>query len=330
MTELVIVLTDLYLAGPPAAPASLRLPGLERVARFGTRTVLPAGWRPWLATRLGVPAAADAAPAVIAGAALASAPAGAWIATPVHLSASLSQVHLDPRGLLRLGAVMQARLVDSFARTFAGSGCTLHALPCGEFLLGAPAIPVVPREDPERCLGAEVGATLPQGAQASGLRRLASEIEMWLHGLAPGGGAAAPNALWLWGASGAPVRPAAGATLAQWQAYGADAFVDGLWHLHGQRARELAPDFGALGGAPGGGVVLVLRVAQELQASMSGHFLEALAALDARFIAPAVAALGRGALRSLTVLANDRCLQLQPGASRRFWRRGRTGPEALR
>ncbi|MBS0377680.1 MAG: hypothetical protein JSS29_04275 [Proteobacteria bacterium] len=330
MTELVIVLTDLYLAEPAAAPAPLRLPGLERVARLGTRTVLPTSWRAWLAARLDVPAAAEAAPAVIAGAALPSAPAGAWIATPVRLTASLSQVHLDPRGLLRLDPGAQARLVESFARTFSGSGCTLHALPCGEFLLGAPALPVVPREDPERCLGAEVGAALPQGAEASGLRRLASEIEMWLHGLAPGGAAGAPNALWLWGASGAPARPAPGATLAQWQAYGADAFVDGLWHLHGQRAGALPRDFGALGGAVGGSAVLMLRVAQELQASMSGHFLEALAALDARFIEPAVAALGRGALRSLTVLANDRCLQLHPGASWRFWRRGRTGSEALR
>ncbi len=329
MTALVIVLTDLYLAAQAIAPQSQSLPGLERVARFGARQVVP-GWRPWLAARLAVPAAAEAAPAVVAAAALEAPAAGAWIATPVHLSASLSQVHLDPRGLLRLTAQAQASLVGSFVRTFEGSGYALRALPCGEFLLTAPSLPVVASEDPERCLGAEISAALPTGPAAAGVRRLAAEIEMWLHGLAPAGDVRAPNALWLWGAAGKAELPVPGGRLAQWQAYGADAFVDGLWHLDGRRAQELPRDFGALApAAAGGGTVLMLRVAQELQASMSGHFLEALAALDARFVVPALQALERGSVGSLTVLANDRCFELRRGASWRFWRRGAAGIQAL-
>jgi hypothetical protein len=47
--ELVIVIQDLYLPEAPAAGVPLALPGLEFVARFGTRVSLAHGWRAWLA-----------------------------------------------------------------------------------------------------------------------------------------------------------------------------------------------------------------------------------------------------------------------------------------
>jgi len=49
----------LYLPEEGSADA-LALPGLERIARFGTKSVLAAGWRPWLARRVGCESLAEA------------------------------------------------------------------------------------------------------------------------------------------------------------------------------------------------------------------------------------------------------------------------------
>jgi hypothetical protein len=56
---------------------------------------------------------------------------------------------------------------------------------------------------------------------------------------------------------------------------------------------------------------------------------EALAALDARWLAPAVAAVARGAVRSLSVLANDRCLSYLRRDEFKLWRHARRGLAGL-
>jgi hypothetical protein len=80
--ELVIVISDLYLAedpsgrspglvqgqleSPSGAPGKGVFPGIEHIARFGARTALEDGWRSWLARWLGRGDLANVAPAVIA------------------------------------------------------------------------------------------------------------------------------------------------------------------------------------------------------------------------------------------------------------------------
>src|SRR6185369_8451728 len=129
--ELVIVLTDLYHAGDgeQAADAAghMRLPGIEHAGRFGARTALAGGWRDWLAGAVGRDDLAGVAPARIAAAVLPARQGGtSWIAT---------RVHLDHRGLLRLGETQRAALAASFAAEFGASGLTLAPLESGEFLL---------------------------------------------------------------------------------------------------------------------------------------------------------------------------------------------------
>ncbi len=114
-----------------------------------------------------------------------------------------------------------------------------------------------------------------------------------------------------------------------WRAFGADAYLDGLMRLEGARCEPLPPALAALEVDAGADVVLALRVAEELQTAMPVSFIEGVARLDERFIAPAVAALRAGGLKRLTLLANDRVLTLGPRSALRFWRRARTPLQAF-
>lgn len=332
-----MIITDVYLApestGAPSAERA-RLPGIEYAARFGQRAVLVHGWRDWLARYLGREDLAALAPARVAAALLAPGAGSDWIASPLRLSAALTRVHLDHRGLLRLTAEELTARAMSFGRTFAGSGLTLHPLPSGQFLLRAAGIAPVASLEPARFAGGEVPALRSAGLQAAALRRTTSEIEMWLHaeGLveaSTGAGGLSANSLWLWGASGTDgdlarrhaAQPALG--------FGADPYLDGLWYLEGA---QCAPVPGSLGTALGAGArrtVLTLSVATELQESMSSTFTEALARLDARFITPALAALHQGTLAGVTLIANDVALSVRRGSGLKLWRRPRAGLSSL-
>jgi hypothetical protein len=337
--ELVIVLTDLYLpAAQVEVPAGAQavLPGIEHAGRYGERVALTEGWRTWLARRLGRDDLAALAPARIAATVLPATSEAQWLATPVHLSAGLSRVHLDHRGLLRLSAAEQASLTRAFANAFVGSGFSLAGLPCGEFVLQAPGIPPVPTTEPARCAGGEIAAALPHGVEAAALRRVAAEIEMWLHGEETNAvrtrlGRLSVNALWLWGGAAASPAPVPRALLPAPLGFGSDAYLDGLWHLHGGSCRPLPQELaGVLAPAVGACTVLALSVAAELQQSLHASFAQALGALDERFIAPALAALGDGALASVTLVGNDTALTVRRRSALRIWRRGRPGLASLR
>jgi hypothetical protein len=58
---------------------------------------------------------------------------------------------------------------------------------------------------------------------------------------------------------------------------------------------------------------------------MSSTFLEALRALDERFIGPALTQLRRGDLERVTLIANDSALQVHRRSALKLWRRARAG-----
>ena len=114
--EIVIVLTDLYHASGGRARLRMRrrargcpasntraasVPARRLPAAGATGSPPPSGATIWWASRRRAIAAA-VLPVEQGGT--------SWIATPVHLSAGLSQVHLDHRGLLRLGEAQRAAL----------------------------------------------------------------------------------------------------------------------------------------------------------------------------------------------------------------------------
>jgi hypothetical protein len=358
--EIVIVIRDLYLepeltarpeaaavapdvaalaavSGAGASPGA-SAPGLEHLARFGHKASLPEGWRAWAAHWLRLPQYARAAPASVAAAALADAPSDRafWLATPVHLIAGLASIHFDRRSVLRLSDAELEALAAGFRDTFRGSGFDLHPLAGGELLLSGPAISAAATTtEPALIALIPVAEALPAGEGAPVLRRLGSEIEMWLHDhpvneARARRGASPVATLWIWGGGAPAISPPAAARAIADAAFGSDAYLQGLWRLAGGEARPMPVDWPVVHGEPHAQRALgVVEVAELLQANASWRLADAVAEIDRRLISPALAALHRGELQQLVLLANDRALKLRAADRWRLWRRKRTGLEGL-
>src|SRR5580658_1244639 len=136
MSEVAIILSDLYLDRDSAVPRAA-LPALARIARYAGVSPLSGDWRGWLAAWLGradLAATCNATPAVIAAAALppttlTATTGSVWLATPLHLVAGLTSVHLDYRGLLRVDDATLEQLRTDFDAAFAERGFALQRLP---------------------------------------------------------------------------------------------------------------------------------------------------------------------------------------------------------
>jgi hypothetical protein len=362
--EVVIVLSDLYLSQEPPErwlPDGIALPGLTHAARFAKRATLKGGWRPWLARWLGRDelAAATVAAATVgataaapnasdptASAQTASAPTTStvpvpeftvWMATPVHLVAGLTSLHLDRRSILRLPSAELTTLAAEFQRVFHDSGFRLQPLDTGGFLLFGPPVPLADTLEPARSMGENVADGMRGGTGATALRRLGAEIEMWLHDHAVNDarksrGQPPVTGLWLWG--GGPVPPvsddraatrAAGAI-----AFGSDAYLQGLWAGNGANVLPLPPQLAGIFSYPQAQrAVLVIEVGDMLHANPRWTFFDAIAQIDTRFMAPAVAALRRGDVGRLVLLANDRELTVRARDRFKFWRRALPGLSGL-
>jgi hypothetical protein len=353
--EAVIVIADLYLSGQPPDPAPSppgSAPGLEHMGRFGERERLAGGWRAWLVRWLGREDLADVSVAGIAAASLApdaaanpgvagqrDAPAApvSWMATPVELTAGLTRLHLDRRGIVRLPPGELAELAESFQRAFGGAGLRLQPLSDGNLLLTAPGIAPVGTAEPARYAGGVV--SVPQGPAAAALLRLTAEIEMWLHTeplneARRRRGAAPVTGLWLWGAAGrgsaAACRDGGAATPRAPLAYGSDAFVSGLWHLNGGAAAPLPePAASVFTDSRAERALLVVNVAAELPEAPAWSLGDALAALDGRLVRPALQALEEGRLAHLALVANDTRVRIGRYSALRRWRRRRPGLDAF-
>jgi hypothetical protein len=243
------------------------------------------------------------------------------------------------RSVLRLRDEELKALAVSFRDVFRGSGFDLHPLVGGELLLSGAAI-TAPATTTEPALIPliRVAEALPAGEGAPVLRRLGAEIEMWLHGhpvneARARGGALPVATLWVWGGGAPALSPPAASREIPDAAFGSDAYVRGLWRLAGGEARPMPVDWAAMIGEPRAQRALgVVEVAELLHANASWGLAEAVAEIDRRLISPALAALHRGELHRLVLLANDRVLTLRALDRWRLWRRTRkvrTGLEGL-
>ena len=356
MSEVAIILSDLYLAAngrggvddrDSAVPKDA-LPALARIARFAGVSPLPGDWRGWLAAWLGrgdVSATCDASPAVIAAAAPGAAgPAPAsgsvWLATPLHLIAGLTSVHLDYRGLLQLNAATLTALCEDFDQVFAERGFSLHRLGGSGLIATGPVFAQLPlTKDPARLLGGGIAGSTVQGPGAAQLLMLGAEIEMWLHAHPLNAVRArqrqAPlTTLWLWGggkpldpARALPPTPALHPQATFMTVFGADPLLAGLCALSGARLRPPVMSAHELlnsGAARTAAVIELFHTDKPQPATL----LDLLQHLDEMVLAPVITALKDGVIRQLTLVANDRCSVLTARDGLRFWRRSR-GPWAV-
>jgi hypothetical protein len=228
--------------------------------------------------------------------------AWACIATPVHLSAGMRSVTMAADGILNLAPGEAAALSADFNRVFGGAGVRLSV--GREALLSCSfddRIEAVTR-DPAEVAGNDVFAFQPSGPDGARLRRLMSEMEMWLFDHPVNHARAAQErqpvtGLWLWGGgpAGEALPPVRG-----WCA-GQDPFFAAFGSEH---------EFPR---ATGGGVVVCA------EQPGSNEWRE----VERRWLVPAVAALGAGRLKRLDLSAADRCFSVGKGPSLRFWRRPR-------
>jgi len=325
--ELVLILSDFFLRDteapdPTCASGVLpRLPALEAILAEAHREQRVGGWRRSAAQRFGEPGLAALAPAAVGALAWLGAPPEpqrrVWFATPVHYFAGLDSLRLHPSGLLPLSSEQRVLLATDFERVFADSPWHLHAGSGRELLLSGPLLDA-DGEDPARFLGADPSGGLPRGAQAATLRRLAVEMEMWLHEHPLNQERLARrelpvNGLWLWGA-----RPFAAASepsvsahpprlgLASARLFGHDSYLEALWELSGRGASLPVParfeDMAVENDASSESQVQVV-----LHPLQDPHGLNAaLQGLEERWLVPALAALRARELQSLELLVGDR------------------------
>jgi hypothetical protein len=320
MRRLTLILSDLYLPEEAvrggAFPSALDLPHLDWLLRFAGQAHHVGDWRRWLCGELGAShlAGLSVAQACAIGRWSAADASRAWLATPVHLEARLDHVRLADRGLLRLGAEEREDWMLDFARSF-GPEYALHDAGERSFLLSGAAEVRAASVDPARLLDADIGRALPSGPSGGELRRLGTEIEMWLHGAAPNlarerARERRVSALWLWGGGVADpvVPPAAPPPIEGIHLYGGDPFLSALGFTVLASPAWATLDRGA--------THCVIELSP-----MSGPKSESLANLESLWFAPARDALRDGSLEALDLVANDRCFRIASRPSWRLWRR---------
>ncbi|MCU0761195.1 MAG: hypothetical protein MUF07_18620 [Steroidobacteraceae bacterium] len=344
MREFLLVVPDLPPAG--ASPGS----GLEgRPAaglRFGPARPLVSGWRGAVARWLGRPELeASTVAAVVAGGASGAAPGanagdarGAWLATPLHFVAGLETVHLPRDGILALAPQERESLAADFGRSLGGDRLALAPAGREAFVLRGLEVDVARTVDPVDCLGSDLVNVQPAGPGAVPLRRLMSEIEMWLHehpvnGWRVARGARPVRALWIWGggawAQASPASPggsvgvpaAAVPTRVAPCVYADDAWTRAAAQLGGARLAAEGCWPGREDFARDADVLVVAR--------FHGEDVPDAAAFEARYLEPALAALRSGALGRLTVIGAGRSVAAAAADRYRLWRPRRDWLSAL-
>jgi len=279
-----------------------RSPWFERLLLHADPAVRTPGWR---GEAFQVIAPGTPLPPV-AGAALAAAGGapGEWscIASPVHCVAGMTAVTLPRNGCLTLEPEEAGALAFGFNRTFTGAGPRL--------IVGRGAVMIctfaqaleVETHDPQAVAGGDVFGFQPVGRDAPRMRRLMSEMEMWLfeHEINRARGAAGRlpiTGLWLWGQGAVPAAPP---MLTGWTAG-----RDSLFAAFGDAAEFPSP------------AVAGVLVSEDTPGS------DAWPEVERRWLAPAAAALRAGRLRRLEFCAGDLRVRVSRGPHFRIWRRPR-------
>jgi hypothetical protein len=309
--------------GPDTAAGEVthRAPVAEWMAARGRMLRTPVSdWRAWLLDGPGMhgellqrfPAGPCTRAAILGGR-----PAGTWAcARPVHLLTAIDHLRLSP-ARVSLEAGERAALLGDLNRHLQGRGFEFHDSCDGDWCLECETPVECTSVEPAAAAGRNVRDLMPGGRDGARLRSLMNEIQMLLHDhpvniARTGRGLSAVNSLWLWGfgrLEGEPVTslPAL---------FTDDAWLAGLWRLHGSTSRRIADFESSVTGAV---TESLLGWAEPGDRGAP----EAFAWADAHCLAPARDALGRGDAHEVAVLLGDRVLATDRGARFRFWRRVR-------
>ncbi len=256
-------------------------------------------------------------------------PAGTWAcARAVHLATAIEHLRLAAEDV-DMQAGESAALVEDINRHLEGRGFTLHVQPhAADWMLECPGSIECSSVEPGLAAGRSVRDLMPAGRDGARIRSLVNEIQMLLHehpvNLARAArGRPAINTMWPWGFGRfEEMDDVSLPTL-----YTDDAWLSGVWGLHGARARPL-DEFAGQVDADGHAVLVAGSRPPQVgvPADASGG---ALAWAERTCLAPALAALCSGAVGGVDVLLGGRACAVGRGARLRFWRRSKPLAEAL-
>jgi hypothetical protein len=225
-----------------------------------------------------------------------------FVATPVHYVAEMSNVRLAADGILSLRQSEAEALAADFNRVWNDAGFRLIAGGSADLFCIVDRTVSVQTRDPEDVLDRHIENELPKGADAPRLRRLMSEIEMWLFEHAVNrariaAGVPGVNGLWLWG--GGPALTSL-PSVDGWTA-GDDLFF---------KAFAARPDM------PRDAVSAVVVIAAQ-------PGTDEWSAAESKWLDRSLADLRAGRIARLGLSAGNRCFNISARWRLRFWRRPR-------
>jgi hypothetical protein len=245
----------------------------------------------------------------------------AWVAvaTPVHLVAGMNAVSLPEDGILELERAQAEELARDFNRLFADADVRLVPARGGVLLWLFDVALRVDCTPPDEMLGEDIGPHLPRGPDGARLRRLMSEVEMWLfeHPVNAGRRAQsrpAVSGLWPWG--GGPPIAKGTSSITGWAA--GDAALGAVLE------RESAYAGAARSGAARSGAARSGVVAMRGRPG-TPDWAEA----EERWLRPVLADLEAHRLERIEISAGRRRVQVNARGLKRFWRRTRPWWEVL-
>jgi hypothetical protein len=303
-----------------------RMPAGEWLVARGDSGRRDAGpWREWLLVDLeagGEPLRHCPAGPCVRALHTAAVPEGTWgCARPVHLLTAIDHLQLAG-GRIVIDAAESARLIGDINGHLEGSGLRLHGSGAsGDWQLECSQPLECTSVEPEDAFGRNLRDLMPGGRDGARVRSLMNEIQMLLHEhpvntARTGRGLPVINSIWLWGIGS--VGKVSRSRLPP--LYTDDAWLAGLWRVHGAAAQSLN-EFAAAGVA--GMEALVAG------ASMPGSDPAAsLSIVESACFAPARDRLLQRAVAGISLLLGDRTVAVDGRARYRIWRRRRSLSEA--
>jgi len=307
----------------------VRLPATEwLVARGRAQPSEVTGWRAWLLAGAGLgdhvlerfPAGPCAS---VTGHGQPA--AGTWArAEPAHLLTALDHLQLAAPVPLPLEAAESVELLATMNDHLAGTGFKLRATEDGGWLCACPAGLDCATVEPALAVGHNLREWLPTGRDASRVRSLVNELQMLLHEhpvneRRAARGLPAVNSVWLWGVGDAGTSAAA----AEGVLVTDDAWLAGLWRLHGGRVRSR-----------GEFAEVLAEESADVRVGFGPMIAGAAAAdvlrsIEEQVLAPARTALAATRASCVLLHAGRLSFDVTPGARWAFWRRPRPLAEVL-
>lgn len=313
---------------PLAAALSQPPPGLAALSRYGEVAASPEREAAnWLCRAFGVEQQQDvpAAPYALLGDG--GTPGGGyWLrADPVTVRLMRNRLVLFANVEDALSAGEAAQFIEALNRHFAAEGLCFSAPHPRRWYLRLPALPALRTRSLAEAEGRDIRHFLPAGEDGARWRKRLNEAQMLLHAhplnaAREAAGKPPVNSIWPWG-GGTLSRPL-GAPCDR--LYGNDPLARGLAISAGIPHAPLPPAFPQKAEPDDAPLFVVENLGDTMrQEAARGTALER---LDRDWLAPAVAALRRGSIGRLTVIAPGERGAVEITLSRpdlwKFWRRG--------